>query len=314
LVFAIAIVGMLTLPVRLSRAAGLAAALVAIPLPLAALSAGLVGLERAKPLPLMCAGAALLGSLLVVVVTRDLFKVVLPRGKGALTSVFATLSVALFTFWQSTSFLPSQVQPTLQVGLDVQVQLATGNDLHAVTQVTVENSGDVRSVIIIGRLTTCHYVSEIDRAAQHGDCQKTIPLNDGSWIDKGTKLVHRETLLASTEKPLVELTYRFLYGRGDKLRLSTETTTATTAELGNSCVSGTFVGLRPDAGFKTLVEKSNALFYGETPAGVTRSLIGPADELNCSGSTGEDLAQYYGLTEATVIWTGWLIPPSPPTR
>jgi hypothetical protein len=239
----------------------------------------------------------------------------IPRTRTVVVSVLGIAALPLLQFWQSTAFLPSQkVAGLMATTLDMQVQDATDTTLRSAASVVTENTSDVRVLVIISNLLVCewHPGDKTDYSPgelrRRPNCHQYRPVGNLSWIDPKVKVPYRIAVETSRDRPLVSLTYRIAYARGDRLRAAGSRRNLTTEELESSCVNGYVIRLADESRYRALVQQNRYLIYGMDSSGGTDYYLTSEGAVRCPSKSG-DLDDYFGVTEMTAIWQGWLSPP-----
>jgi hypothetical protein len=262
---------------------------------------------------------AIVFSLINLGLGRGAWKPAVPKSRKVIIGVLGVAALPLLQFWQSTAFLPSQKVTGLAATLNVRAQDHTDTTSRRVVSVITENTSDVRALVILSGLFVCNWqnqqeiVYDIDKLFQSPNCKVYRPVNRLSWIDPKVKLPHQIGIEVPRNRPLVTLTYRVVYARGDRLREIEGSYHELGAEERGACADAARSQLADESRYRALGQLRRYVVIGDVYShGGYRFQLTTDETIRCPypgpkpPAESVKLNDYYGVSNITTIWQGWV--------
>ncbi len=221
--------------------------------------------------------------------------------------------IPLLQFWHSTSFLPGRLSTNLALTPNVSSEIK-GDQARGVVEIRVDNSSDVRALIIISDMKVCHRETveelayDVVSLRKDPSCRSVRPLGQRSWVDAKGSVSHRTAIETPAGRPLIQMISRVAYARGDRVR-EVAGSERTGQEIG-ACQDAVVVALQEESRYKALAQVEKYLVYDTNDVGGIQYSITSSDARTCPKSS-SDLQSYFGVTELRVNWEGWVGAPAP---
>lgn len=231
--------------------------------------------------------------------------------RGVTLTALAALVVTALQFWHTTSFSALQERARLQVTTDLQEQAPRrGAAMHRVrVGMAAENQGAMRALVLGADVRICWWRPDqtvdysVKRTRAAPNCSTWSPLAFPSWMDPGAPVSLSTVLGVPASSPRIVVTARISYARGDRLAL----VRGSGREHGTvgGCPSLYTYRIAEEARFRALAQPDRLLGYHDAPGGGRNWLFSTTAEEPCRVATAP-LAEYFGVTETTVVDEHWL--------
>jgi len=219
-------------------------------------------------------------------------------------AVLVAAAVPLLQLWNSASFLPSRTEANLTQSVTAEFS----DDNTGVLRYTTANGTQARMLVIYSELTFCWWApdEEVDYNAvgMRDDCTVLRPVNERAWIAAESDLDWQIALQAPVDKPKLSVRARIGYARGDRLRISSDMERLDDMEY---CSNVVRYRLSEESRVKAVAQDDKYLVYADYNGdGLRHYFYDFGDELGCPGATEDRLAEYFGTTNAIIVYETWV--------
>jgi len=223
-------------------------------------------------------------------------------------AVLTVAALPVFTFWQETTYLPSQLKVSLSADLSATALEATDGTLHWRVSGSVQNTSEVRASTVISALIACQWASEAERGELSREDRCTPlpqPVRRG-WIDGKSELDFSDSVVLDPRTPLLELRFRIAFARGDRLREVTDSERDADPEESGSCSNGKVVELQATSRLRALALEPSFLMFADADGdGDLNYFIAAKSDLRCPVRGDQAREDYYSVAEFGTSWVGW---------
>ncbi len=231
--------------------------------------------------------------------------------QAKMIAVLAAALLPALQLWQATFFLPANLQPSLGLKIDVESRGQEGANNRSSVILTMENSSDIRVIILISDLQICgSQNAPAPNAPPPNDCQVFTPFYEGSWIDVRNTAEYRIAITTPIAEPYLQVQLRVKYARGDRLVWTEDRATSV-----ENCKDVRTVNIEEPSRYLALATRPDRLVYSNKfdqdnnylDVRITPESIDPCRTNGTSRD--RELEKSYGLTTAIRLWETWVQPP-----
>lgn len=269
-------------------------------------SVALTGLVRPQADWAMVALAAVAAATSAWVLWKFGLRLTWLQSAGAkLLAVLLAAAVPLLQFWNGAAFLPGRTEANLTQTVTVEFR----DDSRGVLQYTAANDTDARVLVIISQLIVCRWEADepvtydIPTIRDAPNCEQYRPVRERSWIAAESELDWQAAVDVPADTPKFTVLARIAYARGDRLRTDDEEEPL--GDVGR-CADVVAVRLLEESRVKGVAQPEKYLVYADLDRDRGRNYFydfGPS--VDCPGEGADQLNDYFGTTEATLIFESW---------